>query len=254
MDEKAHTVWIFEEYRMKTRCTAVIMAAGTGRRMGTAVSKQYLELEGKPILVHTLEAFQKSDLITDIVLVTGEDKLAYCRHEIVEKFGLTKVSAIVPGGKERFQSVYCGLQACRNTDYVFIQDGVRPFVTEEILQRGYDCAREHGSGICAVPSKDTVKIADEFGKVLSTPLRKNVWSVQTPQVFRYSLIRSAYDKLFSAEGAGKQAGITDDAMVLETMTETPAFLFMGDYRNIKITTPEDLNVAEEFLRENMQNQ
>jgi 2-C-methyl-D-erythritol 4-phosphate cytidylyltransferase len=254
MDGKVHIVWVFEENRMKARCTAVIMAAGTGTRMGTAVSKQYLELEGKPILVHTLETFQKSDLIADIVMVAGEDKVAYCRQEIAEKYGITKVSAVVPGGKERFQSVYCGLQACRGTDYVFIQDGVRPFVTEEILQRGYACAREHGSGICAVPSKDTVKIADESGKVLSTPLRKNVWSVQTPQVFRYSLIRSAYDKLFSAEGAGKQAGITDDAMVLETMTETPAFLFMGDYRNIKITTPEDLNVAEEFLRENMQNQ
>ena len=232
----------------RDRCTAIIMAAGTGTRMGTAVSKQYLDLLGKPILVYTLEAFQRSERITDLVLVTGADKVAYCRKEVVEKYGITKVRDIVPGGSERYLSVYCGLKACPDTDYVFIQDGVRPFVTEEILERGYQTACKHGCGICAVPSKDTIKIADADGRVVSTPLRKNVWSVQTPQVFRYSLIRQAYDRLFSEENRAAREGITDDAMVLEKMTDAPVYLFQGDYHNIKITTPEDLDVAEEFLK------
>lgn len=226
----------------KDKCTAVIAAAGSGRRMGGTVSKQYIELKGKPILAHTLLVFQNSDIIDDIILVVGKDSAEQVREEITEAFGITKVSRVIPGGDERYSSVYRGLLECEDADYVFIQDGVRPFVTDEILRRGYAMAREFGSAVCGMPSKDTVKIADEDGVVVSTPDRSRVWTVQTPQIFSYDLIRRAYDSLLSAD----PSGITDDAMVLE-QNGFPVHMFEGSYRNIKITTPEDLAIAEKFL-------
>lgn len=225
------------------KCTAIVLAAGQGRRMGGSVRKQYLDLGGKPVLYYSLACFQQSERIDDILLVVEEDQISWCIHHIVEKYNFSKVTKVIAGGAQRYDSVYEGLKACDNPDYVFIHDGARPFITEEILQKGYESALEFGTGIAGVPSKDTVKVVDAGNNVVETPVRERVWCVQTPQVFAYDLIRRAYDRLqlFDKEG------ITDDAMVVEEMGSHVVHMYPGSYRNIKITTPEDLQVAERFL-------
>lgn len=225
------------------KCTAVIVAAGSGKRMGTQVSKQFLNLKGRPLLAYTLDVFQASQRIDEIILVVSHDMTDYVQREFVEKYGYSKVSRLVIGGAQRYESVYAGLLACVDTDYVFIHDGVRPFVTEDIIERGYQTVRKYGAAVCAVQAKDTIKIVNEKGIVTETPVRSKVWSVQTPQIFQYDVIRKAYDMLQMFD----KDGITDDAMVLEEMGNTEVHVFKGDYFNIKITTPEDLDIAERFL-------
>lgn len=225
------------------RCAAVVVAAGQGKRMGGGLQKQFLDLGGKPLVFYGLKSLQDSAYIDEIILVTGAESIDYCRKEIVEKYQLSKVREIVPGGKERYDSVYEGLKHCREADYIFIHDGARPFLTEEILQRGYEAVKEYGACAAGVPSKDTVKILDRNQNVAETPLRELVWSVQTPQVFRGSLIREAYERLQMFD----KLGITDDAMVVEEMGDHVVHMYLGDYRNLKITTPEDLTVAEQLL-------
>lgn len=226
------------------KCTAIILAAGQGKRMKTKVQKQFLMLQGKPLLYYSLACFQKSDEIQEIVVVTGKESIDYCRSKIIEKYGFTKVKSIAEGGKERYDSVYAGLEACSaDTDYVFIHDGARPFVTEDIIKRTKEGAVIYQACIAGMPSKDTVKIIDENNMVSATPERSRVWSVQTPQVFLYSLIKEAHD---TARSVSMQ-GITDDAMVVEQYKNTPVRIVEGAYENIKITTPEDILVAEKIL-------
>ena len=229
---------------MERKNTAIVLAAGQGKRMNSRVQKQFLELGGKPVLYYSLNCFQQSPLITDIILVTGAESVAFCKEEIVEKYGLTKVTKVIPGGKERYDSVYEGLLACENSDFVLIHDGARPFITQEILERGMNGARETGACVIGMPSKDTVKVADEKGFVQETPERNLVWSVQTPQIFEYSLIRNAHEKI----RCGNMEGITDDAMVVERASGAKISLAEGAYKNLKITTPEDLDIAEIFLK------
>lgn len=223
--------------------TAIVLAAGQGKRMKSKIQKQFIELKGKPVLYYSLRCFQDSPLIQDIILVTGAESVEYCRQEIVEKYGLTKVSRIVPGGKERYDSVYEGLKACADTDYVLIHDGARPFITGEILSRGLENAGETGAAVVGMPSKDTVKIADKEGNVSNTPDRSSVWIVQTPQIFQYSLVYECYRSIRKKN----VQGITDDAMVVEHESDVKIRLSEGSYKNIKITTPEDLPIAEAFL-------
>lgn len=226
------------------KCTAIILAAGQGKRMKTKVQKQFLMLQGKPLLYYSLACFQKSDEIQEIVVVTGKESIDYCRSEIIEKYGFTKVKCITEGGKERYNSVYAGLEACSaDTDYVFIHDGARPFVTEDIIKRTKEGAVTYDACIAGMPSKDTVKIIDENNMVSVTPERSRVWSVQTPQVFLYSLIKEVHD----AARSTSMQGITDDAMVVEQYKNTPVHIVEGAYENIKITTPEDILVAEKIL-------
>jgi len=231
-------------------CVAIVLAAGRGARMNSDVPKQYLPLGGKPILYYALKAFQKS-FVDRVVLVAAADEVEYCKKEIVERFGFHKVSRVVAGGKERYHSVWEGLQAAGECGYIFIHDGARPFVTGEILGRAYACVREYGACVVGMPVKDTIKIADADGFAGSTPKRDDVWMVQTPQVFSSGLIRSAYGALMEMETDRKalpqNIRITDDAMVVETYTEHKVKLVEGSYQNIKITTPEDLQVAECFL-------
>lgn len=235
----------------KPRCTVIVLAAGNGKRMGGNVQKQFLELGGRPVVCHSLETFQKSVLIDEVVLITGSEQMEYCRKEIVEKYGFTKVSAVVAGGAERYLSVWEGLKFVQasnrpETDgecYVFIHDGARPFVTEEILVRSYDAVMVHKACVVGMPVKDTIKIADEDGFAEATPKRSLVWMIQTPQVFELSLIYEAYAKL-TAEG---HSNVTDDAMVLETMTEHKVKLVEGSYSNLKLTTPEDLKLANALI-------
>ena len=224
---------------------AIVLAAGQGKRMNSPVQKQFLEIGGKPVLYYSLKCFEESPLISEIVLVTGAEQVGYVQHEIVDKFGFKKVRSVVPGGKERYDSVYEGLKAVESRGAVFIHDGARPFISEEILERCYLEVQITGACITAVPSKDTVKLDDGNGAVSETPDRSRVWIIQTPQVFRYSLILGAHEKI-REEGT---EGITDDAMIIESVTDVPVRFAMGDYRNIKITTPEDLLIAEAFASE-----
>ena len=228
---------------MKKKCAAIVLAAGKGSRMKAEVKKQFLLLGGKPILYYSLHTFENSPLIDEIVLVTSEDALSYCHDEVVSKYGFAKVKNIVPGGKERYHSVYEGLKACPEADYVFIHDSARPFLTEEIIARGYKEAVRSGACIVGVPSKDTVKIADDSGCVAETPPREKVWIIQTPQIFKKDLVLKAYESILSKN----TKGITDDAMVVERETNMKIHLVEGSYKNIKITTPEDLKLAEAFL-------
>ena len=227
------------------KCTAIVLAAGRGRRMNSSIQKQFLELQGKPVVYYSLDCFQNSPLIEKIVLVTGKDSLSYCKKEIVDRYHFTKVTEIVPGGKERYDSVYAGLLACDNTDFVFIHDGSRPFITEEILQRGFQGVKKTGACVVGMPSKDTVKIADHRNCIQETPDRSKIWTIQTPQIFSYTIIRSAYESIRKKD----MSNITDDAMVAEQESDVQIQLTEGSYRNIKITTPEDLLIAEAFLNE-----
>ncbi len=227
----------------KEYCTAVVLAAGSGKRMGTKVHKQYLLMGGKPVLYYSLRAFQDSKRIDEIILVCGAGEEDYCRQDIVEKYGISKARKIIPGGAERYDSVWNGLKETRE-GYVYIHDGARPFVDEEIIERAYECVSEHHACVAGMPSKDTVKIADPGNIVTVTPDRSSVWIVQTPQVFDTELIRKAYALLMEKEAVS----VTDDAMAAEQMLGVPVRLFYGSYENIKITTPEDLEIAEVFLK------
>lgn len=220
---------------------AVVLAAGKGKRMHSAVQKQFLMLRGKPVIFYSLEQFEQCPFINEIVLVTGEEEIDYCRKEIVEKFNFQKVKKIVAGGAERFLSVYNGLKAC-TCDFVYIHDGARPFVDQAILERTKEDVNRYGACVAGMPVKDTIKISDGDGYADVTPPRSRVWMVQTPQVFAYSCIKDAYDKLIAAG----RMDVTDDAMVLECMTGQKTRLTFGSYENIKITTPEDLEIAEVF--------
>lgn len=227
------------------KCTAIVLAAGQGKRMNSRVQKQFLLLQGKPLLYYSLACFQNSSVIDDMIVVTGKESIDFCKKEIVELYGFTKVKAVIPGGKERYDSVYAGLCACEGTDYVFIHDGARPFVTEDMLQRLKSAVTEYGACTAGMPSKDTVKIADEKGLVAKTPKRSHVWMIQTPQVFSFGLILEAHNRARQ----GSMEEITDDAMVIETCTDRKIKLVEGSYENIKITTPEDLLIAERILTE-----
>ena len=226
------------------RNTAIVLAAGQGKRMHSKIQKQFMELDGMPVLCYSLRCFQESPLIQDIILVTGEDALSYCKEEIVKKYGFTKVSNVIAGGKERYDSVYAGLCACKDCRYVLIHDGARPFITEEIIERGLEKVKETGACVVGMPSKDTIKLSDAEGYVKETPDRKCVWTIQTPQIFSYALIREAHDSIRKKD----MSKITDDAMVIEHETGVKVALAEGSYQNIKITTPEDLYIAEAFLR------
>lgn len=243
---------------MKT--TAIVLAAGQGKRMGSDVAKQYLLLCGKPVLYYTLKNFEDSQ-VDEVVLVTAADQIEYCQKEIVDAFGFTKVKQVVAGGKERYHSVANGLRAIakyeeqndlqdeRKTDYVLIHDGARPFATPEIIARGIEAVQIHKACVIGMPVKDTIKISDIDGFAEQTPNRNLVWQIQTPQIFAFDLIHNAYEELLLKEEELKQQGIavTDDAMVAELFSDKKVKLVEGSYENMKLTTPEDLKIAECFI-------
>ncbi|WP_099466738.1 2-C-methyl-D-erythritol 4-phosphate cytidylyltransferase [Konateibacter massiliensis] len=225
------------------KCIAVVLAAGRGKRMGSDMPKQYIELDGKPILYYSLRQFEQCSLIDEIILVTGKDEIEFCRQNIVEKYSFNKIKDIVEGGAERYHSVYSALQAIDKCDYVFIHDGARPFIEIKTIEKLYENVKEHQACVVGVKSKDTVKLADEEEVVSATLDRSMVWNIQTPQVFAWTIVKEAYDKLMVTECDG----ITDDAMVVENMLHHKIKLVEGDYENIKVTTPSDLIIASAFL-------
>lgn len=228
------------------KTAAVVLAAGMGKRMNSAVPKQFMELAGRPMITYALEAFEKSP-VDQVILVTGADEVEYCQKEIVEAWGFHKVKAVVPGGKERYHSVYEGLKALEGCSYVLIHDGARPLLDGAIIQAALDGARKYGACVIGMPVKDTIKVADQEGFAAHTPDRARLWQIQTPQAFCCRLVREAYDRLMADPAL--QKGVTDDAMVVESLTGERVRLIKGSYKNIKVTTPEDIAVAEAFLRE-----
>lgn len=239
----------------KEYCIAIVLAAGRGKRMNSKVQKQYLLIQNRPVLYYSLHAFQEAPEIDEIILVTGQGEEEYCRKEIAEAYGFTKISRIVSGGEERYDSVYQGIKAAeglfvsKDSDsikteerYLFIHDGARPFLSREIISRTFKDARTYGACVAAMPVKDTIKVSDEEQMADSTPDRSTLWQIQTPQVFKYDLIKTAYDRLM--EPGQDRSFITDDAMAAEQMCGVKVRLTEGSYRNIKITTPEDLEAAE----------
>lgn len=227
------------------KAVAVVLAAGQGKRMGSSIQKQYMELAGKPLICYALDAFEKSS-IDEVILVTGSGEVDYCLKNIVRAYGFQKVVHIIEGGRERYHSVYEGLKAATGCAYVLIHDGARPLITQEIINSAWEGAVKYGACVIGMPVKDTIKIADKDSYSWETPKRESLWAVQTPQAFQYQLIWDAYSRLFEAEE--NQTGITDDAMVVETMTDYKVKLLPGSYSNIKVTTPEDMAVADAFLK------
>lgn len=241
----------------KKRCTAIILAAGSGKRMHSDVAKQFMPVAGKPLVWYSLQAVEQSEIIDDCILVTGPDDISYVKTEIVDKYGFSKVDMIVAGGRERYESVGNALAVMADGDrripnrdgYVFIHDGARPFLTEEILQNTYRAVQVHHACVAAVPSKDTIKLSNAQGFAVQTPDRKTVWNVQTPQVFDTKLAVEAYERLHDELPAlvSKSITVTDDAMVVELFTDVKVKLVEASYRNIKVTTPEDIQIAEALL-------
>lgn len=226
------------------KVTAIIVAGGSGKRMGMSIKKQYILLQEKEVLTHTLEVFNKSNCIDEIIVVVSEDEIQKVQQEIIEKYKLHKVAKVVAGGAERQDSVYQGLLAVdEHTEYVMIHDGARPFIKEETLQQALKVTMEQEASIVAVPVKDTIKMSRVGSQeVESTPQRERLWSVQTPQSFKKSLLLEAY-KYAKAHNLK----VTDDSMLVEAYGH-PVYIVDGDYTNIKITTPEDLLLGEAILR------
>jgi 2-C-methyl-D-erythritol 4-phosphate cytidylyltransferase len=226
---------------MKT--LAIIPAGGAGRRMGGDVPKQFLPLAGIPVLVHTLRAFQRSPIIDEIFLAVPEGDMTAVRHDIVEEHGLSKVISVLVGGAERQDSVANALMQVRDDHgIVLIHDGVRPFVTGELIRRVVAAAGEHGAAVVGVPVRDTVKSVSAAGVVVKTVEREGLWLTQTPQAFRRELICAAYEK---AEQDGFSG--TDDASLVERMGGAVRMI-PGDHDNIKITIPDDLALGAIILR------
>ena len=232
---------------------AVVLAAGRGKRMNADMPKQYLQLHGKPLFMHSVLAFENCRLIDGIILVTGEEERNWCEEYLLKTGGLKKVISVIAGGKERYDSVYAALrEAGKHAEdarscFVLIHDGARPMVDEEIIERNLACAKEKGCAVTGMPVKDTIKIAAADGLVEDTPRRDRVWQVQTPQTFRLQDIAGSYEKMMAA-GEAFRRQVTDDAMVMEHFGNGRVYMCRGSYRNLKITTPDDLVLAEQLMQ------
>lgn len=227
---------------MKKKVTAIILAAGQGKRMNTSVAKQFLMLEGKPVLYYSIKAFDDS-YVDEIILVSSLGQVDYCIQNIIKPNGFSKIRRIIEGGEERYDSVSRALLSINHTDYVLIHDGARPFISSSLINEVIDVVKESKACIVATPIKDTIKLVDEYGLIKETPNRSLMWSAQTPQAFEYSSIRRAYELLFEREASVRKK-VTDDAMVYEQFINLPVKIVKGDYYNIKLTTPEDLIFAQ----------
>ena len=222
----------------------IIVAAGKGKRVGGDIPKQYMDLCGKPVVFYPLKAMQES-FIDEIIIVVGEGYEEYVKTEIVNAFGLDKVSAIVRGGSERSDSVLNGLRAISAPEeaYVYIHDAARPMLDEALLQRLKEDVGIYGTAIASVKAKDTIKLSDDDGFIAADIERSKAHIIQTPQVFEAGELIDAYEKLLKTN-----VPVTDDSSVMEHFGSLPVHLSEGDYRNIKITTPEDFLIAEAFLK------
>lgn len=222
--------------------SVVIAASGMGKRMNSNINKQYLLLKERPILAYTIEKFDNNEYIDEVIIVAREEEKEYCAREVVEKYGFRKVANIVGGGTERQDSVYKGLLSVNDScSVVLIHDGVRPFLRDEDIMNSIDGAIKYNACVIGVPVKDTIKIVDDNKDIIDTPERRCLWAVQTPQSFSYELILKAYK-----EAEDKKIFATDDSILVERLGYKVKMI-EGLYSNIKITTPEDLILAELLL-------
>lgn len=222
--------------------SAIILSAGKGTRMKSDICKQYICIAGYPILYYTLKAFEESN-VEEIIIVAGENDIDYVSDDIVKQYGFKKVRQIVAGGKERYDSVINGLKVLDDENIVLIHDGARPMIEVKHINNIIEITKKAKACVAAMPVKDTIKIADGSGYVKDTPPRKSVWQIQTPQSFYVKDIKRAYDlmKLHHDDT------ITDDSMAIEKYTDIKVKLVETSYRNIKITTPEDLLFIEKSI-------
>lgn len=226
------------------KACAVIVAGGKGKRINAGINKQFIEINGKPIIYYTLKVFQLHEDIESIVLVAAPEEVDYCKREIVQKYKFSKVTHIVAGGAERRDSVFNGLKAVENSKIVLIHDGARPFVSSDVITQGIKFASLYGASCCSVSPKDTIKIRDENGFSKKTLNRDALACLQTPQCFKYDIIYKCHEGIQELKD-----NFTDDTSVVEYFGHH-VYLYSGDYRNIKITTPEDLLIAKSLLGEN----
>ena len=249
---------------MRKKNALILLAGGKGKRMESSLPKQFMDLGGKPVIWYSLYAAQKSELIDEVVVVSGPEYFSEIRT-LSDRNGFDKVSHLVEGGEERFLSVINGVNALLETgtgcetfngvpEVILIHDAARPFIDDEIIGRCLESVSEGCGCVAAVPSKDTVKLADENCMVTEEPPRKNVWCMQTPQAFYTDVLKKACDKALddykkSIETHDVIPAITDDAQMVRMYEGTPVRLAMGSYDNIKITTPVDLVIAEKILEE-----
>ena len=220
--------------------SAIVLAGGRGKRMNYHKSKQFIEIKGKPVLVYTLEKFIYNKSIDEVILVLPEDEVDYCKKEVLQRYSL-KVDRIVIGGKDRQDSVFNALEAMEKADIVLIHDGARPFISEKIIEEGIKYANIYGAAAPGVTPKDTIKVKNEDNISVDTPDRNMLVAVQTPQCFKYDEIYQCHRKIKE-----ENAIVTDDTSVVERYGHK-VYLYEGDYTNIKITTPEDLILAERLI-------
>lgn len=221
--------------------SAIVLAGGRGKRMNYHKSKQFIEIKGKPVLVYTLEKFIYNKSIDEVILVLPEDEVDYCKKEVLQKYSL-KVDRIVIGGKERQDSVFNALEAMEKANIVLIHDGARPFISERIIEEGIKYANIYGAAAPGVTPKDTIKVKSKDNVSVDTPDRNTLVAVQTPQCFKYDEIYQCHRKIKE-----ENAIVTDDTSVVERYGHK-VYLYEGDYTNIKITTPEDLILAERLIQ------
>ena len=220
----------------------VIVAAGTGTRMNMGINKQFIKLEGKEIIYYTIEKFYRNENIEDIVVVVKEEEAEFFRKKILDKYNFKNIK-IAYGGKERQDSVYNGLKSLdKNCNIVLIHDGARPFVSDKIINKSIEEAKENKAVVVGVPVKDTIKVIDNDNNIVDTPNRSLLWAVQTPQTFDYNLLIKSYEDAFKDNFYG-----TDDAMLVERIGYKVKMV-EGSYNNIKITTQEDLNLGNQILK------
>jgi 2-C-methyl-D-erythritol 4-phosphate cytidylyltransferase len=225
----------------KNKVTAIVLAAGSGSRIGGSVKKQFIQINNKPILQYTLEKFQTSGEIDEIIIVLPKDYVSHFADIILKKWGIKKLTDIVAGGEERQDSVFSALQTItNNTEIVLVHDGVRPFIKQNEIKKLIKSARKNGSAVIGIQPKDTIKNI-ENNLILGTYDRSKLLAVQTPQVFQRDIILNAYKN-----GLQSKQHFTDDASLVEYSGGT-VHVVQGGYHNIKITTPEDLWLAEHML-------
>ena len=231
-----------QEERPEAFVSAIIVAAGQSRRMGGDTSKQFILIDGVPVIVRTLKAFEIEERIREVVIAARQEDIPQM-YALIQDYEITKVKQIITGGETRQESVFRAIaQVDENADFLAIHDGARPLIRPQEIDLAVSAAVEHGAAALGVPVKDTVKQVDADGKIVDTPERSTLWAVQTPQVFSRALY------LRAAEQAGEAAAqLTDDCQLIER-TGAPVYLVRGAYANLKITTPEDVFAAEGILR------
>lgn len=229
--------------------SAIVLAGGSGSRMKSDKAKQFIEIDGRPLIYYALKVFEAS-IVDEIILVTKQQDINTMREEVVKKYSFNKVRRIVAGGKERYDSVENGLKACdKRNSIIMIHDGARPFVTNAMILTSISEVRRCKACTVGVPVKDTIKVVDEEGYGIETPDRSTLYQIQTPQTFDRKILTEAYSRMRAdlSDSSSGRVVITDDTMLVEKYLDIRSKVVEGSYNNIKVTTPEDILIAKAIL-------